>query len=340
MLAPVHEKLDFLDDSGRIVVSMHLYAQGGFLCRISGPEAHSYGEEPIQLLENGRCEYEFLSPSVRLSEETGSGIVVASSNPSRAHCGQIVPGLRTGRLPLLAYDVDGKVVGRAAIEIFSAKVSYRAEYRQMMEDITERCVSLLMELRSPTAQKFAPDPGRTAQTIHQRFAFLKSLIASRPFRDALHRITTHPHRRWEPEERVHDISRGFRPDGNSLRKLAKGFRRVPLPDLHPLKAKVDSLPARITVCRNVQTDDTPENRFIKFALRSFSGFLNKMRLKLEEIGSELTRVCAPKSKPWKESWRQPYRPRSLEAYTNLTYYHWEVPFFNVRRVIAKFCKHG
>jgi hypothetical protein len=41
----------------------------------------------------------------------------------------------------------------------------------------------------------------------------------------------------------------------------------------------------ITVYKNVQTDDTPENRFVKFALQIFSGFLNRMRLKLEEIGN-------------------------------------------------------
>jgi hypothetical protein len=59
-----------------------------------------------------------------------------------------------------------------------------------------------------------------------------------------------------------------------------------LPDGHPLAKTVTSLPERITVYRNVQTDDTPENRFVKFALLSFSGFMSRMRHKLEEIGND------------------------------------------------------
>jgi hypothetical protein len=97
------------------------------------------------------------------------------------------------------------MVGRAALEVHSRKLGYRNDYRQMLEDITDQCVELLMELRAPTAMRIAPYPGRTPEIINQRFAFLRALIGSRQFRDALHRITTHPHQRWEPEETTCDI---------------------------------------------------------------------------------------------------------------------------------------
>lgn len=287
------EILDFCDDEGNLAARLRLYAPIGepdALVRLPDAEACEYGEEPIQIREGCRYEYELETDGdarlrLSLANDYTDEILVPSRIPGRTHCGQIVPGLRTGRLGLTVRNEAGDLAGTAAIEIFSKKVGYRDDYRSMMEEITEQCVSLLMELRSPTALRFAPDPGKSAETIHQRFAFLRSLIGSRHFRNSLLRITTHPHCCWEPEETVCDIRRGFRPDARSLRQLARGSRRVPLPEGHSLRETVPSLPERITVYRNVQTDDTPENRFVKFALMSFSGFLNRMRLRLEEIGN-------------------------------------------------------
>ncbi len=281
---PSAEKLEFVLN-GSVSARMSIFPYG-HLERIPETEAAEYGEELLQLQENGRYEYELDNPDLVLIPETGNGVVKSSLNPKRAHCGTIEPGLNTGRLGLLVRNIDGIIVGKAAVEVKSLKVDYRDHYRRMMEEITERCVSLLMDLRSPTALHFSPDPGRSFETIHQRFAFLRTLIGSRHFRDALHRITTHPHRRWESEESACDIRRGFRPNARSQRQLAKVSRRVPLPSAHSLNETVSSLPERITVFRNIQTDDTPENRFVKFALQTFSSFLNSMWCKLEAIGKE------------------------------------------------------
>lgn len=288
-LAPV--ALEFLDRHGNTVASLELYppaSPANALLRLGDAEAREAGEEPVQLMEGLRYEYAFVGPgaeNLRLEEEFGKGAVEPSSNPRLAHCGGIATGLNTGQLALVARDAAGEITGRAALEIRSRKVTYRYDYRRMLEDITEQSVALLMELRAPTAMRVAPDPGRTPDTLHQRFAFLRGLLGSRQFRDALHRITTHPHRRWEPEETVHDMRRGFKPDARTLRQLARAPRRVSLPPDHPLAKIIPSLPERISLHRNAQTEDTPENRFVRFALQTFSGFLNRMRLKLEEIGS-------------------------------------------------------
>ena len=285
------EALEFLDGRENAGARLEIYPPdnpANALLRLGDAEAREAGEEAVQLMEGLRYEYAFVGPGAenfRLEEEFGKGAVEPSSNPRLAHCGSIATGLNTGRLALVARDVTSDIAGRAALEIRSRKVSYRGDYRLMLEDITEQCVALLMELRAPTTMRVAPDPGRTPDTLHQRFAFLRGLLGSRQFRDALHRITTHPHRRWEPEETVHDMRRGFKPDARTLRQLARAPRRVPLPLGHPLAKIIPSLPERILLHRNAQTEDTPENRFIRFALQTFSGFLNKMRLKLEEIGS-------------------------------------------------------
>lgn len=285
------EPLEFLDGRGNPVARLELYPPdnpANALVRLEASEAREAGEEPVQLMEGLRYEYAFVGPGaerMRLEEEFGKGAVEPSSNPRLAHCGSIATGLNTGRLALVVRDAAGEIVGRSALEVRSRKVTYRYDYRRMLEDITEQCVALLMELRAPTAMRVAPDPGRTPDTLHQRFAFLRGLLGSRQFRDALHRITTHPHRRWEPEETVHDMRRGFKPDARTLRQLVRASKRTPLPPGHPLAKIIPSLPERISLHRNAHTEDTPENRFVRFALQTFSGFLNRMRIKLEEIGS-------------------------------------------------------
>lgn len=285
------DPLAFLDERGNPVASLELYppdSPADALLRLGDAEAREAGEEPVQLMEGLRYEYAFVGPgaeNLRLEEAFGKGLVEPSSIKGLTHCGGIATGLNTGRLALVARDEAGEIVGRAALEIRSRKVTYRYDYRRMLEDITEQCVALLMELRAPAAMRVAPDPGRTPDTLHQRFAFLRGLLGSRQFRDALHRIVTHPHRRWEPEETVHDMRRGFKPDAKTMRQLARAPRRVPLPSGHPLAKIIPSLPERISLHRNAQTEDTPENRFVRFALQTFTGFLNRMRLKLDEIGS-------------------------------------------------------
>ncbi|MGO8755392.1 MAG: DUF2357 domain-containing protein [Gallionellaceae bacterium] len=288
---PVCELIEFIDDRGASAARLVLYAPEGkadSLFRLTEAEAKVAAEEPVQIEEGLRYEYAFDgdgAKSLRLEEAFGKGMVEPSNNPKLLHCGSIATGLNTGRLGLMARDAAGNIVGRAALEVRSRKLSYRNDYRKMLEDITEQCVELLMELRAPAAMRIAPDPGRTPETIGQRFAFLRALVGSRQFRDALHRITTHPHQRWEPEETTCDTRRGFRPDARAVRQLARAPRRLPLPVAHPSARVIASLPDRISIYRNVQSEDTPENRFIKFALQTFVSFLNRMRLKLEELGS-------------------------------------------------------
>lgn len=295
------ETLEFTDAHGVCLARLKVFALDGASAQLSDPPslirldhavAREQGEEPLQLIEGARYEYEFERECFRLDAADGEPgrLIEASRLAGRAHSGFLSPGLATGRLALVVRDAAGIPLGSAAVEVRSRKIGYRDDYRLMLEDITERCVDLLMELRAPTSLRAAPDPGHTPRTIAQRFAFLKALLGSPLFQNALHRIASYPHQRWEPEETMFDTRRGFRPDARGLRQMARAARRVPLPDSHPLAATVSSLPERISLYRNVQTEDTPENRFVKFALQSFSGFLALMRQRLDATGASDVRL--------------------------------------------------
>jgi predicted component of viral defense system (DUF524 family) len=179
----------------------------------------------------------------------------------------------------------------------SRKLTYKADYQHMMQDITAYSVDLLQELRAPSLFKAEPDPGHDAVTQGQRFAFVRALLQSPSFENALHRITTHPHQVWQHEAHERSISRGFKPSGKVLRQLAQGSRRVEVPAAHPLHATLKTLPEFVTVNRATPTHDTPENRFVKFALRSFHQFLDTMRSRVPDksrdalLVQEITALC-------------------------------------------------
>jgi predicted component of viral defense system (DUF524 family) len=284
----------FSNGCGSAVGILRLYPQTGSdaeISFISEVEARDSGEAQIQLLEGGRYEYELVF-STESDSHAGIGLFVEfgdpgrmlapSKSPTRPHTGILSLGLNTGRLPL-CLRADDDVVARASVEIRSRKLTYQDDYRKMLESITDHGIDLLMELRSPSQLKAVPDPSHSPQTLTQRFAFLRSLLGSRAFQDSLLRIISHPHKRWESDETVLNVSRGFRPDGRTIRQLAKASKRTLLPAGHPLQiAGIHSIPEKVAVLRNVQTLDTPENRFVKFALGAFVAFLGKMRSAVSE----------------------------------------------------------
>ena len=278
------EKLQF--GEGDDTPALNIFAPAGdpeAIVRLPEADAKSFGEEPLQLIEGAIYEYSLAGMGLRLEEERGSDVVRPSRNPDTAHCGTIAPGLNTGKLFLVVRDSNGEKIGRAAVEVRSRKLDYRDDYQRMLADITDHCVDLLMDLRAPTGQNMAPDPGKSPETILQRFAFLRSLIGSRHFRDALQRVSSHPHRRWEPEEIIRDVRRPFRPDARTMRQFATAGRRVGLPEGHPLKVRMDSIPERLAGSRHIQTHDTAENRFVKFVLERFAAFFGAMALKLDSM---------------------------------------------------------
>ena len=288
--------LDFLTADGNLLCGLAVYVQGNWQPQASGVEpllsidtvqAQADGEGEVQLLEGVRYEYELVAkPDYRLAlaqhYTDTQGIVLPSRVKDRSHCGVLNPGLATGRLPLVVTDSSGTVLARADLEVRSRKLNYKADYQQMLEDITAYCVDLLQELKAPSLFNAEPDPGHDPATLAQRFAFVRSLLQSTGFDNALHRITTHPHQIWQHEAHEHSINRGFKPSGKVLRQLAQGSRRVAVPTAHPLHTRLPTLPECITVTRATPTQDTPENRFVKFALRAFHGFLDTMHSRIAD----------------------------------------------------------
>jgi predicted component of viral defense system (DUF524 family) len=242
------------------------------------------GEPVLQLREDTQYDYFLESDVYHLRGRT---IVVPSRKKDGVERGRINTGSYVGLLTLELLDRESSnPLAEEVVEIRSRKMSYEKDYRYMLEDIAERCSELLMELRSPVSQHFEPAETDDAQTLVQRLSFLKSLLGAEDFQNALHRIITMPNTLWKEEIRNVPVGQSRRIGRREIRQLAKGARRVDLPESHPLWQQniLQSLPERMDVRDKRDTVDTPENRFVKHALETFQKTLEEMQEKLQQIG--------------------------------------------------------
>lgn len=236
-------------------------------------EMRRWAEERVQLLENRRYEYR-LTATAGLRLRLVEGIITRSGFDGRL--GTIEPGSNVGLLTLELEDEDERLVARVAVEVRSSKLNYRKQYRRMLEDITDLCADLLLQVRAPAQGLFQPDPNERPETIAQRYSFLKYLLSTSEFRDAIARILADPYTQPIVEETRREIGRGFKPDGQLLRQLAAGNPRQNVPPGHPLAAHMATVPTHLTVRRQAETLDTAENRFVRYALESFDALLADM----------------------------------------------------------------
>ncbi len=250
------------------------------LVQLPAAQAAAQGEAELQVLEGARYEYELTQKTWQLlptSWGASTDVVLQSKLPARQHCGVLNPGLATGTLNLTVQDSNGQPVGTARIEVRSRKLDYRTDYQLMLNDIIKHCVGLLQDWQGASDFKATPNGDET--TLGQQFAFVRALLNTPSFEHALQRIASHPHETWTQEESQQPTVRGFRPSGKLMRQLASSSRRMAVPQGHSLHAVLPTLPERINGRQNSRTTDTPENRFVKFALRNFHQFLAEMRNK-------------------------------------------------------------
>jgi hypothetical protein len=200
--------------------------------------------------------------------------------------GTIAPNIFVGTLsiPLLRKESQEECT-KIDLEVQSIKSGYRDDYRDMLELITEKCTDLLLQANSPVSQHFEIDYTRDSQTLYQKFAFIKSVIGTVEFSEAIHRIVTAPVTKWTETTEEKDIRNARRFSNANIKEILKGGKRTKIPETHYLKSYgIDTLPERITTIRKADSVDTPENRFVKHALENFLKFCTDINTKAKEFG--------------------------------------------------------
>ncbi|NTS39953.1 DUF2357 domain-containing protein [Flavisolibacter sp. BT320] len=228
-------------------------------------EARENGESPYQILEGHSYEYGIEKGFVL--EQIG-GIVIQSKKSQNQ--GRIVPGIYVGTLTIgVIEEFTGLVVTELKLEVCSVKTSYRSDYRLMLEEITEKCTELILQPNSPVSQYFTSDFNVDSRTLYQRFVFIKSILESSEFVDAVNRFLQSPITQWADTEIEKDIRKLKRIGNKDLRQFAATGNRANLPDNHYLAEKLPTVPSKIKTYFKRESVDTPENRFIRYALVSF-----------------------------------------------------------------------
>jgi len=255
-------------------VVLTLYGENSGETLVEVNDAIENGEAPFQIKEGSYYEYKITNGfSLKPSEIVSQSKVNDSS-------GRISPNIYVGTLTIDVLDAEKIKCGEVKLEVQSVKTTYRQDYRLMMEEITEKCTDLLLQHSSPVSQYFEVDFNADANTLYQRFAFIKSILESIEFNDSVHKIISSPVTRWKENETIEDIRGVKRFNNSAIRQLTSSGNRINLPDEHPLKNRLKSIPSKIKVNNKTETVDTPENRFVKHALVSFQSFCSDFKIKL------------------------------------------------------------
>ena len=249
-------------------VSLVLFGQEGTLFEIPQEEAQAYGEARYQLVEGKGYEYG-ITAGYRLEGE------VVSPSHLNLSAGTLQTGNLVGTLPLEIWQREERC-GEVQLEIRSIKETYREDYRRMLEEITEYSTELLMHYNSPVNQYFEPLASGDARILYQRFAFVKSLIDSEEFANAVHQILSSPATCWEKNKQLRRICGMKKLDRQAMRQMVCSTRRINTPLQHPLYDRLNTLPEKIETRSLQETVDTPENRFVKYALATFYTFCSTL----------------------------------------------------------------
>jgi predicted component of viral defense system (DUF524 family) len=249
------------------------------LFEISDEDVIQYGEAKIQLIEGCTYEYQFSDEDIYFKEDSKKNAIISYSKFGK-HKGSINPNIFVGTHTL---EINTSSI-LLPLEVRSVKSDYRSDYRFMLESITERCTDLIMQIDSSINQHFETDFNKNPETLYQRFSFVKSLIDSLEFEEAIQKIVSNPTTKWEEEHEVKDIRRIRRFNQLNIKQLVTKSNRMEIRNDHFLNKSygLTSIPTKIDSTRKTESIDTAENRFIKHALEEFLFFCENCELKFEK----------------------------------------------------------
>jgi predicted component of viral defense system (DUF524 family) len=252
------------------------------LFEISDEDVMRYGEAKFQLIEGCSYEYQFTDDTIKFKEKSKKNAIVSHSKFGK-HKGSINPNIYVGTHSL---EIEGSSI-LLPIEVRSVKSDYRSDYRYMLESITEKCTDLIMQIDSPINQYFETDFNKNPETLYQRFSFVKSLIDSLEFEEAIQKIVSNPTTKWEEELEEKDIRKIRRFNQKNIKQLVTKSNRMEISSDHFLNKSygLNSIPTKIDSTRKSESVDTTENRFIKHALEEFLFFCENCELKFEKYST-------------------------------------------------------
>lgn len=230
------------------------------LIQTKGGEDNEGVLAPFQLLEGYEYLYEWEALPEFARQVTTDPEEVFQPDGTDGRKGRLRPSLSTGTLQVVLRSGD-RTLGQLELEVRSRKLGYLSEYRWMLRDIAAQMTELVMDRFAVSGTTFIPEGSRDAVTLYQRFAFLKALLTSESFQNALGEITRRPHVAWEEQHESVSPGQPVRASAYTVRQLSRPGARASWPS-----GSIESIPLRLDRRRTEATHDTTPNRFVRFAL--------------------------------------------------------------------------
>jgi predicted component of viral defense system (DUF524 family) len=257
--------------------------QAAPLLQISPDTASEFGETEVQLRESERYEYEIQPSTVgdlrlRCSLATRRRSLGDQGRPdagiidTRSFCGTLV-------LEIVEGEVDGlkTSVAMTLADVRSVKVDYRTEYRGMLRRISDEIAGLVADARSSAKTTFLSAFNQRTDHgwLQIQLELLRETIESPEFPASMQRILTYPHEQLSRVNELVSSESQFPWTPSTLCQLLTRSPRHQLPVSHPLTMSVGlaSVATHVMLRKKVKNLDTPENRFVKYALEEFHSFL-------------------------------------------------------------------
>lgn len=253
------------------------------LVEVDEPEAKEHGETVVQLREAERYEYQLnpqngadlrlrCSLAKRRRSLGKDGSPDAGLIETRSFCGTLLLELVEGER-----DNAKPTVASALLDVRSLKLNYRTEYRGMLRRLADELAGLVADARSSAKAGFRSSfEERTDEGWLQiQLELLRETLDSADFSAALQRILNFPHERLSTVSDSVSTDRPIRWTPSTVRQLVSRNPRRAVPASHPLRTTpgLETVSERVQVPRKSRDLDTPENRFVKFALGEFRAFL-------------------------------------------------------------------
>ena len=274
-----HLEIPIIGNFGEI--KLCIYPALGSSMLFEEEDAVDYGESRWQLQEVCTYEYELVSDNGHTYQFMDEDEIVRfSHSPRHPNAGTLKTGIYVGSLSLAIRDTELDCeIAKVNIEIKSVKAEYRTDYRKMLEDITAYYTDLVLMQGSPVTQKLEIDNDTPQQTLYQRYAFVRSIVESSAFQEAINKIVASPVRKWEETIVERNVSNVKRLSRRNMHQIASSRDRIPVynGDEIGLPHGLNSVPRTLTVAYKRDTLDNQENQFVKFVLRSFSSFCSELR---------------------------------------------------------------
>ena len=193
-----HLEIPILGNFGEIRLCIYPSSNNAML--FEEEDAVDYGESRWQLQEGCTYEYELVSDNGHTYQFMDEDEIVRfSHSPRHPNAGTLKTGIYVGSLSLAIRDTELDCeIAKVNIEIKSVKAEYRTDYRKMLEDITAYYTDLVLMQGSPVTQKLEIDNDTPQQTLYQRYAFVRSIVESSAFQEAINKIVASPVRNVGP----------------------------------------------------------------------------------------------------------------------------------------------